>query len=164
MEEKELFRCNVLITKEEYIEFYRLQQLENTESTATLLYVFAAVCVMAGVVLGTKLLGAGAVALGVLCFCLAAFLRPMLFRMQAAGLYEDQPQLRQSSRYVFYEDAVQIETARESGRLPLQNLTRWAKTERFLELTFSRQITLVLPLRLLTQQQIQILTDRLKAL
>lgn len=164
MQEKELFRCNVLITKEEYIEFYRIQRLEQTEATASLLYLCAAICVAAGVVLGLGVLGAGAVALGVLCFCAAAFLRPMLFRLQAAKLYEDQPQLRQSARYTFFADAVQVETAREKGTLPLTCLTRWSQTEQFLELTFSREMTLVLPLRLLTAQQTQALTDRLKAL
>lgn len=164
MQEKELFRCNVLITEEEYIEFYRAQQMEHTEATASLLYVFAALCVAASVILGLKVSGAGMLALGVLCFCVAAFLRPMLFRLRAAKLYEEQPTLRQSARYIFYNDAVQVETAREKGLLPLQHLTRWAKTEHFLELTFSREMTLVLPLRLLTAQQLQSLTDTLQAL
>lgn len=88
----------------------------------------------------------------------------MLLRAQAARIYEEQPEVRQATQYLFYQDAVEIHSSRENGKIPLQCLTEWTQSESFLALYFGREITVVLPKRVLQREQIQQLTEVLQAI
>lgn len=172
MAEQEILHCNVLITKEEYTAFFLQQQQSVTKSTDRVLITVGLIGLFLGALgsffgkqvgLPTSLIG-GVLAGGVLCLLFCTVVRPMTVRAKAMRIYEDQPEIRQTAAYVFTEDAVQVRTSRQNGTVSLKNLTAWIQEDRFLVLYFGRELTILLPTRVMMDPQIRQLTDKLKSL
>lgn len=85
---------------------------------------------------------------------------PSLTRLNAAARYEQQEMLRQSVTATFSEEAVTVETARVSGTLPFSQLTATVETPALFQFTFGAELTLRVPHRLLTEEQITFLRTR----
>lgn len=172
MAEQEIFRCNVLITKEEHTAFYLQQQQLLTKVTdrvligVGLLWLFLG---LSGLFFGSRMdlppsLSGGALAIGVLCLLFCTVIRPMMLRAKAARIYENEAEIRQTAEYRFTRDTVSIHTSRQVGVIPLREMTAWMQGEQFLVLYFGREVTVVLPMRVMTAQQTKQLIEILQAL
>lgn len=172
MEGREFARCSVLITRAEFVACRLMQQRRMNGGRAAAERIGALLLIVggvAGIVLGgqrglSPWLTGGVLALGVMWLLLQAVFWPMLLRARAAGEYEQYPENRQAEQFVFYEDGVQVHTSREEGVVPWSALTGWLDDETFLVLYFGRELTIVLPRRVLDATQEQALIAQLRAL
>ncbi|MBR7092477.1 MAG: YcxB family protein [Clostridia bacterium] len=169
MEQRPVCQCSVLLTKEEFTAF-REENWRAEHSLAALIGGGALLLLGAGGWLASgqlalsPLLTGSMAALGLLWIAQDRILRPLLVRSRAAAAFDRQPEWSGSAQYVFYPDRVQLRTARETGEIPLSALTAWRESKTMLALFFGRELTVLLPRRLLTPQEQNDLIEVLRAL
>lgn len=150
----ESFSLSILLTKEDYVQSETANGRRIGPLTAT-----GAVLAVAGALLFRFVADLPAVFTGgvamlglLLMLCDLVFL-PMYARVAAAARFERQDILRQAIAVTFEADAVTVETARLSGRLPRALLTDTTQTPDIFVFTFGAELTLRVPKRLLTAAQ-----------
>lgn len=98
--------------------------------------------------------------LGLFLACFDGLIAPMLDRAAAAREYDEKEELRLANQITFAGDSVTVKNGRMEGVLPLRMLTRWQRSADLYSLSFGRECHVMLPRRLMDQEQ----DDRLLAL
>ena len=77
----------------------------------------------------------------------------MIDRGAAAREYDEREELRMATAYVFTADQVRVENGRVKGNLPLSLVTSFARTPEQISFRFGRELSFVIPARLLSEEQ-----------
>lgn len=158
---------SVLLIKEDYIRYTAQLRRQMRQGHVPLLTCCGAVlCVLglAGVFFGsyislTMAPALGLVLAGAFLLCYDGLFAPMLDRASAAREFEEKPELRMAGTYVFTPDEVEIRTSGLEGRVPLKLATHWSETPSLFSVSFGREIQIILPKRLLKEEDIAFLRD-----
>lgn len=154
---EQVISLSVLITREEYMAFVadsqrqmRHQRLPLSKGAGAVLSILG----MVGLFFGRHISLSPAAAiclllLGVVLLCYDDVLAPLFDRAAAAREYEEKQDLRMANQYRFSAESVQIQNARMTGELPLNQMTDWSQTQTLIRLSFGREVRLLLPKRVL---------------
>ncbi len=156
---------SVLLIKEDYIQYSAQLRRQQRQGHVPLLTCGGALlCILglAGVFFGSFISLAmpsalGLVLVGAFLLCYDGLFAPMLDRAAAARNFEEKPELHMAGTYVFTQDDVEIRTAGLEGRIPLNLVTRWNETPSLISLSFGREIQIILPKRLLKEEDLAFL-------
>lgn len=159
---------SVLLTREEYTQTIARIEQENRGRRLPLPTVAGALLTamgIAGLFFGEAIslspFAAGClVLLGLFLACFDGLIAPMLDRAAAAREYDEKEELRLANQITFAGDSVTVKNGRMEGVLPLRMLTRWQRSADLYSLSFGRECHVMLPRRLMDQEQ----DDRLLAL
>ena len=102
----------------------------------------------------------GAVALGAAAIIFDYFFLPLYTRMNAVGEYERRQELRHTVTATFSNEGVTVDSARVTGTIPY-HLCRAVETAQLLVLYVGAEWTLRVPKRLLTDNRLAALRERL---
>lgn len=160
MDDEKTVALSVLITREEYIRnSARERRLARHHAPAvTGAGAVLSVIGLAGLFFGSLIgLGAGAsvcvVALGLFLIGYDGIFAPVIDRGAAAREYDEREELRMATAYVFTADQVRVENGRVKGNLPLSLVTSFARTPEQISFRFGRELSFVIPARLLSEEQ-----------
>ena len=158
---------SVLLTREEYSAFFvQMKQMERhkTVSFFPILGEILTVLGLLGLVLHQFFpmsvgLAVCLLIVGILLVAFYGMFLTVLDRGTAARDYEEKEDLRTVNQYIFTPDAVTIQNSRIQGTMPLGLATNFRETSTALQLSFGREIHMVVPKRLLSEEQLQLLRD-----
>lgn len=158
---------SVLLIKEDYIQYTAQLRRQQRQGHVPLLTCAGAVlCVLglAGVFFGNLIslampLALGLVLVGAFLLCYDGLFAPILDRGTAAREFEEKPELRTAGTYIFTQKQVEIRSAGLEGRIPLSLVTRWNETPSLISFSFGREIQIILPKRLLNEEDIVFLRE-----
>ena len=164
-EKDQTLAFSVLLTREEYTQTIARIEQENRGRRLPLPTVAGALLTamgIAGLFFGEAIslspFAAGClVLLGLFLACFDGLIAPMLDRAAAA---REKEELRLANQITFAGDSVTVKNGRMEGVLPLRMLTRWQRSADLYSLSFGRECHVMLPRRLMDQEQ----DDRLLAL
>lgn len=157
----ESLHLSVLLTKEEYLDFFVQQQRKRRQEKVSLLPFCGgalAVLGLAGLFFGEQValapgLAVCLVLLGLVLLCYDGLLAPILDRSVAAREFEEKDDRRLANTYKISAEAVEVCNSRFEGRLPLSWMTGWMQTASGFCLLFGRDVQIFLPTRLLSDEQ-----------
>lgn len=160
----------VLLTRDEYIAFRVGQKKQDRTGRAPLLTGAGAVGFLAGVAglfFGERIqMTAGAslclILLGLFCFVYDGLIAPLLAGGAAAREYDEKEELQMATTFVFEGDRVRVENGRVQGRLPLNLVTRWELLSGRFSFSFGRELSFVIPARLLDETQTAWLREKME--
>lgn len=172
MEKPVLLSLSVLVTREEYVAFSLHREQRHRRGQLPLSFIFGVVLCAAGacgVFFGRGLsLSVGSAAclfaLGLFFGGYDSLIAPFFVKTAAAAAFDRRSDLGMASVYRFTSDAVQVENARLTGTLPLAAMTSWTQDVDLIALYFGRELTVLIPRRLLTDEQTGTLTALLQAI
>lgn len=167
MEKSPNIPVSVLVTREEYMAFAAQMQRQARRRGLPLTTGCGAVLIalgLAGIFFGSRVSLSVAAAvcmllLGVFLACYDGLVAPVLDRAAAAREFDERDDLRMANVYVFTEKTVQVRNGCVEGEIPLSLLTRWTRADALFSLSFGRELSLFIPMRLLTAQQAEQLED-----
>lgn len=160
---------SVLVTREEYMAFAAETQRQARRRRLPFLYGAGGVlCVLglAGLFFGSlvSLSAPAAVCLVVVGAFLVAYdglFAPIMDKAAAAREYDEKEDLRMANACVFTGGRVQIRNGRMEGEIPLSVATRWYQTRDLFGLFFGRELSILLPKRLMDGEQCRQMEDLL---
>ena len=169
MEQKAL-TYTVLLTRDEYIAFRVRQKKQDRKERLPLLTFAGAVGFLAGaaglffgdliqMTAGTSLC---LLLLGLFCFVYDGMIAPLLDGGAAAKEYDGKEELRMATTFVFEGDRVTVDNGRVKGNLPLRLVTRWDVLAGQFSFAFGRELSFVIPARLLDESQTAELKNRME--
>ena len=100
--------------------------------------------------------------LGLFCFVYDGMIAPLLDGGAAAKEYDGKEELRMATTFVFEGDRVKVDNGRVKGNLPLSLVTRWDVLAGQFSFAFGRELSFVIPARLLDESQTAELKNRME--
>lgn len=156
---------SVLITRDEYMAFMaQLRHYERSHQVPFLTIIGAVLIVsgIAGLFFGEYILLAPGVCacilvLGLFFACFDGLVAPFLDRAAAAKDYDEKEDIRLATVYAFSKENVKIRNGYMEGTLPLACCTRKIETAGLISLSFGKECHIILPKRLLNEDQLRTL-------
>lgn len=165
--ENGVLTLSVLITREDYLEY--AAQLRREQRRGHLPYLtgggaLLGILGLAGLFFGQAVSLAPSVAMGLLLvgiFLIGydGFFAPFLDKGAAAREFEEKPELGLAGTYRFTDSGVEIRNGSIEGTLPRGQMTSTAETESLFCLSFGRVVRILIPKRLLGEEEAQWLRD-----
>ena len=152
---------SVLITREDYLEYAAQLRREQRRGHLPFLTGGGAVLGVLGLVglfFGEAVSLAPSVAMGLLLvgiFLIGydGFFAPFLDRGAAAREFDEKPELSLAGTYRFTGTGVEIRNGSIEGTLPRGQMTSAAETESLFSLSFGREVRILIPKRLLGEEE-----------
>ena len=162
---------SVLMTQDDYAAFLvQKRRMQRGRRFQTALYVgeLLVVVAAAGLFFGDRIgmSAASAVCLLAAGIALIAYdyvIAPRLDRLTAVRDYAEKENLRTACLYRFTAEAVYLRGGRTEGTLPFAFLTEWMQTPDYFTLSFGRETAMLIPKRLLSQEECSQLENWLRA-
>lgn len=177
--ETKTLKLSVLLVREEYMNAMAAIKRKRRRQLPPVMPVMGyilSILGFAGLLFGRTVSLAPSVALVMILFGLFLIVyelvfQPILDRGAAAQEYNEKEDIRLSNIYVFStqicggrpETTVEIRNSRIEARLPLSAMTEWSKTSDIYSITFGRECRILIPKRLLNEENIHLLEDMLQS-
>lgn len=154
---------SVLVTREEYSEGAAQPVDGATRVLVTLAGAVLCALGLAGLIFGRAISLASPVALlillgGALCLAYPYVIAPVLHRAAAARDFDACESYRLATQYRIGHDHIVLSNTRVQGTLPLDAVTQWRQTSELFVLDVGQELRLVLPKRLLNEEESRRLT------
>jgi len=170
MEQMDKFTISVLVTKDEYSGahvFERHKIRSRYSPFLTISGIALVVLGIAGLFYGRLIMLSPAAAgclvlLGIFLGLYDGVIAPILDRGAASRDYLAREELQFATTYVFSNNSVNVSNGRVQGEIPVSHVTKWIETPALFKMDVGRELSVIIPKRLLSEGQIQTLRSILK--
>ena len=146
----------VLITREDYLQYAAQLRREQRRGHLPFITGGGAVLVFLGLAAGMLLVGAFLIGYD-------GLFAPLLDKGAAAREFDEKPELGMAGTYRFTPDGVEIRNGRIEGTLPRAQVTSAAETQSLFSIAFGREVRILIPKRLLGEEECLRLRDWLSS-
>ncbi len=158
---------SVLLTREDYIHYVaerrrqvRRGQLPLWEIAGSLIMILGLAGWFWGDRIGLMPQAAGCIVVCGLFFVLyRSLMAPVMDRMEASTVYDEKKELQLASTYRFGQDGISVQNGFMEGLLPYEAVTSFTNTRELIGLAFGREAQVVVPKKLLNQEQLSWITQ-----
>lgn len=165
MEQLTEFTISVLVTRDEYSSAHAFERHKIRSRYAPALIVSGIILVVlgiAGLFYGRLIMlsapAAGClVVLGIFLGLYDGVIAPILDKGTAVRNYIAKEDLQFATTYVFSKESIKVSNGRVQGEIPVSLITSWIETPALFKMDVGRELSMIIPKRMLDEGKIQVL-------